>query len=484
MDAIEVEIDEDIFLPCYRHLIDTPCNINFLWGGRDSGKSYFIAQALIKKCLQADYFRCVLIKKTAVSIKDSQWQLIKDIVEEWGIGHLFDFKTSPLTITCKNGNKFIARGCDQPEKLKSITDLSDAWYEEGNQLTESDYIVVSTTLRSNKGVVQEHFSFNPECDGSYEDFWLYKMFFKEHYERNEHNFTGEIKFEYKGIEYVKTYTSTHTTYQDNPNCPIERIATHESWKNINPYYYTIYTQGLWGTRTKGGEVLKAFSVKDHIGFVEYDKTLAIHASFDENVVPYFPCGLFQIKHVGESTELRMIDEIVGYHPNNKVGWVCRQIEARYPGHEAGVFVYGDATSQKDDVKQERGHDLFYLIMNELKIFKPVRRVATSNPSVVMSLNFFNAILGTRYRGISFFMDERCKTARRDFESTKEAPDGGIDKKKVHDKDTNQSYQPFGHYVDLTRYFITYACASDYDRYKRGDKPNVIRISKRTTRNQL
>ncbi|MES2040492.1 MAG: hypothetical protein V4495_21950, partial [Pseudomonadota bacterium] len=39
-------------------------DINFLWGGRDSGKSHYIAQRLIRKCLKARFFRCIMVKKT------------------------------------------------------------------------------------------------------------------------------------------------------------------------------------------------------------------------------------------------------------------------------------------------------------------------------------------------------------------------------------------------------------------------------------
>src|SRR5580704_17607992 len=113
---IKINIDEEVFLPVFRPLLNTKANINFLWGGRDSGKSFFIAQKLILDCLQLDYFRCILIKKTFESIKDSQWELIKNICADWNISHLFSFTVAPLEITCNNGNKFIARGCDKTEK--------------------------------------------------------------------------------------------------------------------------------------------------------------------------------------------------------------------------------------------------------------------------------------------------------------------------------------------------------------------------------
>ena len=93
MDEITLDIDYDsVFLPVYKPLRNLKgIHLKFLYGGRDSGKSRDIAQRKILKCLAATYFRCILIKKTANSIKDSQWQEIKDICEEWHIDHLFKF---------------------------------------------------------------------------------------------------------------------------------------------------------------------------------------------------------------------------------------------------------------------------------------------------------------------------------------------------------------------------------------------------------
>ena len=81
---IEVEIDKDVYLECYHHLLeDNEIDIEFIWGGRDSGKSKFVAQKLVEDALASDYFRCILVKQTHESIKDAQWQMIKDTVEEY-----------------------------------------------------------------------------------------------------------------------------------------------------------------------------------------------------------------------------------------------------------------------------------------------------------------------------------------------------------------------------------------------------------------
>jgi hypothetical protein len=144
---------------------------------------------------------------------------------------------------------------------------------------------------------------------------------------------------------------------------------------------------------------------------------------------------------------------------------------RHTGH---VYVCGDSTSQKDDVKQEKGFDLFRLLINELDEVKPIRRVAKSNPNVRPSADFFNAILDYNEQGISFVANETCRTAILDYENTKEDKNGKVDKRTVTDPVTKVPYQPYGHYVDLTRYLITTVFSSQYAKFQTGIiKPLVV-----------
>lgn len=265
-EVINIEIDEDLFLPCYRHLHTDTSDIRFLWGGRDSGKSQDIAMRKIKDCLEKPYFRGILIKKTGNSIKDSQWQTIKDICTDWGIDHLFTFTTHPLEITCINGNKFIARGCDDVGKLKSIRNPTDAWVEEGNQLAQDDWIVLMTTLRNDKGSVQIDVSLNPEAEGAdYVEFYLYKTFFQKQYEKGVLNFSDVIETKLSDGRTARlTYSSTHTTYLDNPYVTTQRIAFHESLKEMSPYYYKVFTLGLWGRKIEGSLIYTHWQTIDKI----------------------------------------------------------------------------------------------------------------------------------------------------------------------------------------------------------------------------
>jgi hypothetical protein len=222
---------------------------------------------------------------------------------------------------------------------------------------------------------------------------------------------------------------------------------------------------LWGKRITGGEVLKCFKYDKHVGKFPYNPKLALHISFDENVNPYFPCGIFQI----DNKNIYLIDEIAGYHPNNKTIWMANEIKRKYHAHQEKMYIYGDPASQKEDVKLQEGEHLFRIMANELRDFKPELRVFKAHPSVRTSIDFFNTLLEINFNGLSFNVDEKCKISIRDFESAKEDANGKIDKKTIKDKETGKTYQPFGHYIDLCRYFLCYAFLSDYNKYQFGNK---------------
>ena len=320
MPKITLDIDEDVFLPKYRHLLTADTDIIFLWGGRDSGKSHQTVQQFLLECMSLPYFRCILVRKVFEDIKDSQWQSLKDQAEKWDIDKYFQFKVSPLEIVCiLNGNKFIARGCDKPSKLKSISNPSHVWYEEGNQLTEEDHITISTTIRSDAGKVKERFTFNPECEINYEDFWLYKNFFKNHFEKGEYSFKDIVKIKLpNGSDTSLSIESIHSTYFDNEYATPERIARHEQLKQTNPYYYQIFTLGLWGNRQTGGQFWKCYSPTKHIGKVSYNPALPIHLTFDFNVNPYMSASVWQI----DGKKTKKIDEIILSHPRNTSMAMC------------------------------------------------------------------------------------------------------------------------------------------------------------------
>lgn len=264
---------------------------------------------------------------------------------------------------------------------------------------------------------------------------------------------------------------------DNPFIPEDY---KESLKTMPTYEYEVFVNGNWDLQERtGAEFYKYFSLDKHVKLCHYNPDLPLHISWDENVNPYLPCGLFQL----QGKEIRFIDLILGINPNNTIKDVCREFAFKYKEHKAGLFVYGDATSQKEDVKQEKGYNFFSVVMRELAAFNPQKRVPASNPSVVMRGQFINGILFNNFNEIIFKIAPHLKEAINDFTNTKEAADGTKAKINVKDAKSGVSYQEYGHISDLTDYFICKAFSDDFAQFQNGGITSFARPMGLSSRNE-
>jgi PBSX family phage terminase large subunit len=409
---IDVIIPKKAFLPIYQPLLTSEHDINFLWGGRDAGRSDFVASRLIIDCLTMPKFRGVFIKKTANSIHDAQWQTVKDIVHRWGLQSQFRFKESPLSIECVNGGKFISRGCDDAENIKSIKDPTHVWYEEGNQLDLSDFITVATTLRSNDVQIQQWFCFNPEARGDYEEFWLYKMFFKG----KGYTFQSEWVIEIPNEDPVRfTINSTHATYKNNRYCTPQRIAFLEQLAIINPYYYKVYTQGEWGNESTASPFVYTFDRGKHAGANTWQPMLDTYLSFDFNINP-ITCGVYQ--HYND--KIKGIESIK--LENSNIYKLCEYIKVHYP---RGLFwVTGDATGKNSTALVKDNVNYYTVIKNELDLSSAQFKVPSVNPPIVEN----RMLVNTAFHKADILLDEyKCRHLIFDCENVSVTPEGTIDK---------------------------------------------------------
>jgi hypothetical protein len=258
---------------------------------------------------------------------------------------------------------------------------------------------------------------------------------------------------------------------DNPHLP---QAYLDNLKNLPKFEYMVFVEGNWDIQLKvGGEFYKSFEIDKHVKHVSYNPSLPLHISWDDNVNPYLPCGVFQI----EGKELRMIDEITGVTPNNTVKAVCNEIIRKYQGHTSGMFIYGDATANKQDTKLEHGYNFYRLIIENLLQFRPQNRVTASNPSVVMRGNWINTVFEKNLGGLNFVIGENCKTAISDLIMLKEAPDGTKLKEMATDPKTGARFQKVGHFSDLFDYMCCTAFIQDYTNYMKGGRPTNISVGK-------
>lgn len=264
----------------------------------------------------------------------------------------------------------------------------------------------------------------------------------------------------------------------------------ESLKTLPRFEYEVFVNGNWDMQEKSGyEFYKEFNLDEHVKEVKYDESLPIWMSIDENVNPYFPVTLWQFK----GKEARCFDEITLKNPRNTTRDLGIEFKIRYPNHAAGLFITGDATSQKEDVKQEKGINLFRLVQNELMHYKPTLRINKSNPNVVTRQQFFNTIFFNQtrkqpYDGITVFIDPSCKITIQDFLNVKEDPGGttsgrnGKLKEKETDSKSGISQQKYGHMSDTADYVICLVFATEYQKYQRGGKVFNIKVGKSISKN--
>jgi len=236
--------NEALYNTIYLPLLHDENRTHILYGGRDSGKSDFIAQATIIDMLQQEYFKMILLRKHHVSVKESQYETILEYLRMWGLMEHFHLTALPLTITCKlNYNQILARGLDKPDNTKSIKDPTAIWYEEADQISYTAYQESSNSLRTSREArLREYISFNPRNESS----WINKFFFpeKQTYEREDGRF-----------HFVKSTapdtTILHTNFMDNEFIRVKRVQKLISSKDIDENYYKVNALGLWGGALRG-----------------------------------------------------------------------------------------------------------------------------------------------------------------------------------------------------------------------------------------
>ncbi len=434
-----------------------------LYGSRGSSKSDYVAKQLIFNCLTHKYFKCVLYRNTYNTIQESSYENIKQTIISMGLESLFKFNINPLSIRCVNGNRFLARGGDDPGKIKSLKDPTCVWYEE-DVPEESDFATISLSIRSGKAdTLQEYFTINPEIQGGYQDNWFWKRFFKDH---NELSYRTTTSIEVEGHEVVYSVQVHHSTYQDNKWLPDAVKAQIESYKFTNPYLYSVFALGLWTMKETGGNFYKMFKRARNSADVSYDSRIPLHISFDFNVNPYITLTIWQI----EGNIARQVDEICMTTPNNKTEKLCAEFSHQYRSHVAGLFIYGDPSGIAEDTRLESGYNDFTLIQGALKEFKPSMRVFRSAPPVVMRGNWTNEVFDHNEGGLTFIIGNKCVNSIADYMYLKEASDGTKAKLKEKNKETNVTFERYGHTSDANDYLLCYAFQSQFSKYQQGGAP--------------
>lgn len=124
----------------------SPHRYKVFYGGRGSGKSHAVAQALTFLSSNIN-LRILCCREIQNSIKDSSYQVLKDMTDRLGIGHEFKFTESEILHT-RTGSRFIFSGLLRNENsIRSKEGIDICWIEEASSVSQRSWDVLTPTIR-------------------------------------------------------------------------------------------------------------------------------------------------------------------------------------------------------------------------------------------------------------------------------------------------------------------------------------------------
>lgn len=212
----------------YPFLYDYSKRYNIYYGGAGSGKSVFVSSKLIIKALTRKR-KILVIRKVGKDLKDSVFDLILNTLKKWQLLQYCRVNLTTYTITLFNGSVFLFKNLEDPERIKSITDITDIWIEEATELNDDDFVQLDLRLRAMADDLQIYLTFNPTSKLN----WVYKRWFAE---------TATVN--------PDTTFILKTTYKHNKFLPKDYIEALEAKAKTNPNWYKVYTLGEFTTLDK------------------------------------------------------------------------------------------------------------------------------------------------------------------------------------------------------------------------------------------
>lgn len=132
-----------------------------VWGGRGSGKSHFLAELLIERCLLSKV-DAVCVREVQKSLSKSVKKLLENKIQELGVSELFEVQNDK--ILTPNGGMIIFTGMQNhtADSIKSLEGYDIAWIEEAQSLSQYSLDLLRPTIR--KPGSQIWASWNPKFE--------------------------------------------------------------------------------------------------------------------------------------------------------------------------------------------------------------------------------------------------------------------------------------------------------------------------------
>lgn len=230
--SYNIDIPPAFFNEAYLPHLNTINRFEIYWGGAGSGKSAFVAQKLSIQLSTMEGRNLLCLRKQAKDCRDSVFNEIRLTLKNLNLIDLWKVSThpEPRMVNRVNGNTIAFSGLDDVENLKSIKfengNMTDCWIEEATEISEiNDVREINRRLRDRRLKSRIVITFNPVS----RTHWLYDFV------------TREMKM--NGVDSLVM----NTTYRHNRFLPEDYIAELERLKYSDPYAYSVYALGEWGT---------------------------------------------------------------------------------------------------------------------------------------------------------------------------------------------------------------------------------------------
>ena len=449
--------DSRIWNRTYLPAVTKPKIYNILWGGAGSGKSQQMIQMLLSEIFDSETNQnqtFFVIRKVASTLRNSVFQDFKNKIIDWNIGNEIRIIESRLEIRC-GSNRIVFLGCDDPEKLKSLSQSKYIWIEEATELTLEDFTQITLRLRGKSQHTKRLFiTFNPVSDTH----WLKKRFFDEIPE-DETNEVLTIK----------------ATYLDNlDKLDYEYIKRLEALKEVDSTMYEIYAKGNWGVWDKEKLFAREFNEEVHVfnGAIKALSALPLYLSFDFNSANGGNTCLVAQHTLNAAKDRYYCNvNILKVYRMHDLEAMCQTILAEYPGFE--YHVNGDRSGKNANEATSDNKSNYQLIANYLSLDPNYQiHVPNANPRHISSRLHTNLVLRHGKVLLSKFdhnerlyADSFVPELIADLKSARINNDGSLDSWK---KDNPE----IGHCLDTFRYYITtnfYQIVGEYGLQEFGNK---------------
>jgi hypothetical protein len=389
-------------LPSQQRFHDSPARFKGFSGPIGSGKS----QALCQEAIRLSYLNQgnigLIGAPTYPMLRDATLASFTQVLERNRIPYEFN-KAESVLVMKETGSRILFRSVDEFERLRG-TNL--AWFglDELTYASEEAWMRLEGRLRDTTAVKLCGYAvWTPKGFD-----WVYRRFIADPVEGYE----TILATPYENVHILGAIPDFYDRLKASYD---ERFFEQEAlgaYLNVN-----------------AGAVYHAFLRERNVRELKLDPGLELFWTLDFNVDPMSSLIAQRVRG-----EIHVLDEIVIRRASTYDA--CDEFCARYPNHQAGIVVFGDASGSKLQTSGTTDYAIIGECLRRNGYMNYNMQVPGQNPHVRERIALMNAQLLSKYESVNLYIDPQCKELIKDMEQVVYKPDSGIvdkdrDPKRTH-----------------------------------------------------